>query len=42
MTRRKAKPLSRFERRRLRIQQILFATIAVLVIFSFIVTLVAR
>ncbi len=42
MTRRKAKPLSRFERRRLRVQQIIFSIIAVVVIASFIITLVAR
>ncbi len=42
MTRRKASPLSRSERRRLRAQQIIFSIIAVLVIASFIVTLVAH
>lgn len=42
MTRRRARSLSQFERRRLRTQRILFSIIALLVIFSFIVTLVAR
>lgn len=41
MSRRKVRPLSRFERRRLRVQRIIFAIIALLVIVSFIVTLVA-
>lgn len=42
MSHRKPRPLSRSERRRLRAQQILFSIIAVLVIASFIVTLVAH
>lgn len=42
MTRRKSRPLSRIERRRLRTQRILFSIVAVLVIASFIITLVTR
>ncbi|MEW6567434.1 MAG: hypothetical protein AB1449_04565 [Chloroflexota bacterium] len=42
MARKRSAPLSRYERRRLRTQQILFTIIAILVIASFIVSLVAR
>jgi hypothetical protein len=42
MAKRKARELTRFERRRIRTQQVLFGMIAVLVIASFVISLIAR
>jgi hypothetical protein len=42
MSRHKASRMTRGERRRLRTQQVLFAAVAVLVIASFVISLISR
>ncbi len=42
MARKKSRPVSKRERRRIRLQQVFFVMIAVLVVASFVISLFAR